>query len=322
MAELENLEQDSAGEQQDRVLSVGEALQAARLAKKLTQQDISNSLRYSIKQIDALEKNEFDLLPDAMIIRGLIRNYAKQLEIDAEPLLAIYRQSTASESNKVITVQSSMRPILLSKERQPWVKYILASIVVAVLLLAWLFYVDYMPESTGVTVKNAPKVIELAAPATVEPLPEIALPAAQRLAEENVAVLDLPAEPNAVLNQPAQAVAGIKPSEATAPEDIKSLSQPVVSMVNPGAADSTQVNPSDKALSMAFAGEAWVRVTDKAGTVIYENIFYDGNKKTIKVSPPLTVIVGNASATKLNFGGQDINLAAHTKNNVARITLE
>ncbi|MEO7343264.1 MAG: helix-turn-helix transcriptional regulator, partial [Methylotenera sp.] len=69
---------------------LGEILLEARTAKKLTQKDVSNSLRISIKQITALETDDFALLPDAMITRGFIRNYARLLEIDAEPLLASY----------------------------------------------------------------------------------------------------------------------------------------------------------------------------------------------------------------------------------------
>lgn len=131
MAELQEIEQqNNENMPESHALSTGAALEAARLAKGMTQQDVSNSLRYSVKQIDALEKDAFDLLPDAMITRGFIRSYARLLEIDAEPLLASYRQLTASESDKAISVQSSMRPVQLTKESQPWLKYILASILV------------------------------------------------------------------------------------------------------------------------------------------------------------------------------------------------
>jgi len=111
-------------------------------------------LRFSVKQIDALENNAFDLLPEAVITRGFIRNYARLLEIDAEPLLASYRASVADDSGKVVTVQSSMHPVQLTKDSLPWLKYVLGSILILLFLLAWLFYVDYMPKSTNVAVEK------------------------------------------------------------------------------------------------------------------------------------------------------------------------
>jgi cytoskeleton protein RodZ len=73
---------------------------------------------------------------------------------------------------------------------------------------------------------------------------------------------------------------------------------------------------------MVFTGQTWVSVTDKSGKVIFEKMAHAGDKETFNAAPPLNVVIGNASATKLDFGGRDVDLAAHTKNNVARITLE
>jgi len=55
---------DSSALQQPAPAELGEVLQAARNAKNLTQMDVFNSLRLSIKQISALENNDFDALPE------------------------------------------------------------------------------------------------------------------------------------------------------------------------------------------------------------------------------------------------------------------
>jgi cytoskeleton protein RodZ len=330
MAELQEMDQGVADEQpQSQPATLGEVLQAARVAKQLTQQDISNSLRYSVKQINALEQCEFDLLPDAMITRGFIRSYAKLLEIDAEPLLASYRQSVSSESDKVIAVRSSMRPVQLTKESQPWLKYILASILVLLFLLAWLFYVDYMPKPSGEAVEKTSEVIEEAAPAATESLPEIALPAAQRMAESDAVVPDLAADPNAAINtatQPATVAADVKPLDTVTQSDLKPLAPPVNQQMQVPVTASpvtiSSVKPADKTLSMSFTAQTWVSVADKSGKVVYEKMSHSGDLATINAAPPLNLVIGNASGTKLNFGGKDIDLAPNTKDNVARITLE
>jgi len=325
MAELQEMEKETTGNgQQDQPATLGQILQAARTAKELSVQDVSDNLRFSVKQINALENGQYDLLPDAMITRGFIRNYARLLELDAEPLLASYRQSVASEADRGITVHSSMRPVQLTKESLPWLKYMLASILVLLFLLAWLFYVDYMPKTSAVAVDKAPEVVAEVPAAAAEPLPEIALPAAQREAEGAVSVPDLQADPNAALNtaaQPATNAADVKPLDTITQADLKPLAPPTTAQSQPPVAVSL-AKPADKTISMAFTAKTWVRVTDKSGKVVYEKVSRSGDQETINAVPPLNLLIGNASGTKLNFGGKDIDLAPNTKDNVARITLE
>lgn len=312
-------------------VSLGAVIQAARLAKNLTQQDVSNALRFSVKQIDALENNSFDLLPDAMITRGFIRNYARLLEIDAEPLLAHYRASVSTEADKVIAVKSSMRPVQLTKDSQPWLKYILASILVLFFLLAWLFYVDYMPKQTAVTPEKAPEVMPETAPAVTQPLPEIALPAAQREADAELAAANVVEGTNVATDT--HATDAKSPDAGTAHADLKSTVQsnqqnnssqqlPVLQTSPTLQQPQVTATVATKSLNMAFTAQTWVSVIDKSGKVVYEKMSHNGDKETVNGMPPFNLVIGNASATKLSFGGKDIDLTAYTKNNVARVTLE
>lgn len=272
--------------------TLGELLVAARNAKKLTQQDVSNNLRFSVKQIDALENNAFDVLPEAMITRGFIRNYARLLEIDAEPLLASYHALVPNAAVETLVVKSSMREVALTKESLPWLNYVLGSILVLLFLLAWFFYVDYMPnltaEKTPVLTAENTTTIE------VTPLPEIALPAAQREEGIETLVADAPSE-----------------NDASKPELIES--EPL---------DDTALNSSTKKISMSFTDKTWVSVTDKSGKVIYEKLQPAGSEDSFDATPPLSLVIGNANATKLMFDGKPVDLAAQTKSNIARVTLE
>ena len=327
MAETQETDKEITGSQpQSQAASLGDMLQTARAAKAFSLQDVSDNLRYSVKQIDALEKGAFDLLPDPMITRGFIRNYARLLEIDAEPLLASYRQSVASESDNLIAMRPTMRPVQLTEESQPWLKYILASIVVVLLLLAWLFYVDYMPKPSNDAADqtSAPEVIEESSSSAAEPLPEIALPAAQRLAEVEAATTDSVADSSFALNLPAQQatnVADVKPADVMSQRDFKPLALPL-NQPSQLPVIAAQAKPADKTVSMAFTAQTWVSVTDKSGKVVLEKILHNGDQETINSALPLNLVIGNASGTKLNFGGKDIDLAPNTKDNVARITLE
>lgn len=216
---------------------LGEALAAARKAKKLTEQDVSNNLRLSIKQISDIENNEFSALPQPMI-RGFIRNYARLLELDAEPLLESYRARVPEKAPKSVSVQSSMYEVVSGKESQPWLKYILSSILILLFLLSWVFYIDYMPkpskpaaEKPAETVVSAPQPTEIA-------LPEVALPAAERQAEAENAAANAP-----VANESANTAVGpTTNNQATAvaaPTSSAATTNPSTNSVNANTANVT-----------------------------------------------------------------------------------
>ncbi|MEW5781728.1 MAG: helix-turn-helix domain-containing protein [Pseudomonadota bacterium] len=67
--------------------SVGAQLRAAREAAQLTHDDVAQTLKFSPRQIAALEADDYAALPGATIVRGFVRNYARLLKLDAAALL-------------------------------------------------------------------------------------------------------------------------------------------------------------------------------------------------------------------------------------------
>jgi len=58
-----------------------------RAERKLSIADVAQRLKYGARQIEALEAEEFDKLPGATFVRGMVRGYAKLLETDPQPML-------------------------------------------------------------------------------------------------------------------------------------------------------------------------------------------------------------------------------------------
>ena len=67
--------------------SPGAALAAARAAQGLTIENISAKLKLTSFQIKAIEADDFSVLPGTVFARGYVRNYARLLNLDAEPLM-------------------------------------------------------------------------------------------------------------------------------------------------------------------------------------------------------------------------------------------
>jgi cytoskeleton protein RodZ len=58
-----------------------------RAERKLSIADVAQRLKYGARQIEALEAEEFDKLPGATFVRGMVRGYAKLLDTDPQPML-------------------------------------------------------------------------------------------------------------------------------------------------------------------------------------------------------------------------------------------
>ncbi|MDP2230420.1 helix-turn-helix domain-containing protein [Methylotenera sp.] len=332
---------------------MGEVLASARNAKKLEVKDVSNNLRLSIKQIEALENNDFDGLPQPMITRGFIRNYARLLELDAEPLLESYRARVPEVLPSALNVQTTSHRILLSRNSQPKLKFSLVIALALLMLLAWFLYTNFIPK---IVIEPAEIITESSGNSSnteTVALPEVALPAAERLPESS-AIASADVEKSEDVNTTAPntpqvdqiatgtevATQGIQlPKEATV--DANTLKENAARTLQVPATSQTatvvQVTEADsaksglkvdnsivgiKSVSISVLEQTWVRISDKTGAVVYEKILQPNSEDGFNGLPPFKVLIGNAKGTKLTFSGQPVDLTDKIKNNVARVTLE
>lgn len=304
-------------EAQPTVSAIGPSFRQAREALGLSVEDVASHLRLSLRQIHALENDEFSALPEATITRGFIRNYARLLEIPAEPLLDVYKAYSPAGGPKAITIQSAN--ILISGgDRRPWLAYISASIVIALLLGAWLLYFEY-PKSQSAQPSVAPVAspVEASSDMVTEPLPIAALPAAER---DQAAVQE--AEP---AQAPSAAAASVEPAVTTpAAVAIPPAASPTSTAPIPSPT-STSAVPSQTGVSkltMHFSQQTWVSVVDRDNKELVNKNKPAGSDEVVEATPPLKLIIGNAAATSLIYNGKSVDLGPHSRLNVARLTLE
>jgi cytoskeleton protein RodZ len=69
------------------LLGIGAELKQAREARGLTTDDVAQQLKFAPRQIESLENERFERLPGPTIARGMVRNYARLLKLDPEPLV-------------------------------------------------------------------------------------------------------------------------------------------------------------------------------------------------------------------------------------------
>ena len=280
-------------------MPLGAILLAARERHQWSIEDVSNHLRLSPRQITALENDDFSALPEPMITRGYIRNYARLLEIDAEPLIEAYRAYAPNTYAHSLAMHSA-NILISSKQQRSWFVYIAGVLVVAVLVGLWLFYTKYVPHQVAkredaAQQQAAQSTFAVPTPGNVAPTEAQPLPQSQDFIP--------PAETDA------PSMAEVPPSAGEAPVTDNQAQQEASTT---GAAK----------LRFSVSEDSWISVRDASGKEIFNKIKRAGSDDEVQGQPPFNVVIGNAGASQLYYNGQPVDLAPHTELNVARITLE
>ncbi|MDZ4180910.1 MAG: helix-turn-helix domain-containing protein [Coriobacteriia bacterium] len=74
--------------------SLGQILSKARRSRGYSLKDADAATRVRAKLLDALERGDYDALPNPAYVRGYIIGYAKFLELDPKPLLDLFAAET------------------------------------------------------------------------------------------------------------------------------------------------------------------------------------------------------------------------------------
>jgi cytoskeleton protein RodZ len=146
---------------------VGRQLVALRQQKGLSVQDVSTRLRFSARQLTALEEGQYDALPDMTFVRAMIRTYARFLESDPAPLIALLEGERPDAVPRLMVVQPVSVPsqgvAFFREVREGNRRWIIAALLLLLLALmgAWVWHLD---DASTEAVTSAPAVTAAPAP--------------------------------------------------------------------------------------------------------------------------------------------------------------
>ena len=136
-------------------------------------------------------------------------------------------------------------------------------------------------------------------------------------------------DPSQVASVPAEDSSNAERRATDSRDETAALTEPGAEVMAPMPDDSLPVRPAIRApdvapgvMRLVFDEESWVEVTDRNGEVILSTLGEQGTTRTVSGQPPLLVVVGNTAGVKLTYNDQPVDLAPHTRADVARLTLE
>ncbi len=127
---------------------IGNTLREARIRKGLTIKDVEAVTKIRSKYLEALEQDDFSVLPGPAFVSGFLRSYATYLKVDGEALLDEYKRyhEPQHEDGSVLRVEPSKHSRSRGvaerqkrKNRRLQRGYVFVGIlaVVVIILLAW-----------------------------------------------------------------------------------------------------------------------------------------------------------------------------------------
>ena len=313
--------------------TAGAMLRAARQAQGLHIAALATMLKVPPRKLEALENDRYDELQGVTFVRALAQTACRALKIDPGPVLDLLPDIDAgnlSQLERGLNAPFRERGARRESAEAPNATRAVLG-VVAVLLLGTLAFLlvpkGWRLPGVGGAVSapevssepaSAAGVIEsvLLPQAALPPSPTPDLPASTPALAP--ALTPTPAPAPALPQAPAVAVV-----TASVPEPAASSARIAPAAPAPSASSASAVAAaSGQLLQLRVRSPSWVEVVDGRSQILLSRTLASGETVGFDGALPMRVRIGNVAATELSFRGRAVDLAALTRDNVARVELK
>ena len=322
-----------AAESLDQAVSAGMMLQHARESAGVPIETLAFLLKVPVNKLEALEMDRHDLLPDTVFARALASSVCRTLKVDPVPVLALlpqsalhaHRQAPLTAQTSFSTYTSEVRSLHRSSVSAP-------ALMAGLLLMAGAAILIFLPVIKEAAINfNTHSFSGKGLLGVITGSP-VASPAGDGIGDQVFVAaatsLDV-AGKTAVVNKLNDGSVTSTPATLLfAPTTLPSLqlAQSMGSVSVPNGDVSSLAGQraaadlsADRVVAFSAATQSsWVKVTDAKGAVVLSRTIAPGEAAFAAGALPLSVIVGRADATQVQVRGQAFDLAAHSRDNVAR----
>ncbi len=281
-------------------ISPGALLKKEREKKGLSHTQISQLTRLRPRFVEALENEEWDLLPAPTFVKGFIRSYAHVLGLDEERVVELYREEAGVDDFS----REFVLPSIPQRKKWPFIVVGLLFLLAAVsAFYAWFTVSTASKKATGT---GAVSVQSL--PVSEKP---IALDEQQKTEKEPLI------EESSLLTADSELTAGVSAVSSETQEKPKTpeIAEPKPAVTLTDAEEKPEVNiPSAagevEALKLQLKGHiterTWVRISID-GLKSKEYIFGPSDTPEWKAEKGFELLIGNAGGIVLEFNGKKMD---------------
>jgi cytoskeleton protein RodZ len=300
--------------------TAGQLLREARLKAGVNLAVLSVTLKVPVRQLEALESNEFDPGKGPVFYRGLASSVCRQLQADPAPILALLPQTTAQLKPLRSAIEPLKSEVSLGISSLPWGRMVSSKVVwVAALMVLLTGAFLWLPGPAqwawldDVKILMADEVLsqEVNEPMAATPVPEMGTPSPSTQASLAASALSIFSKPLAPL--------ATAPAAAMNPQVQPDLPAKPVSSAAPAAAVRTGDSPE---WVFSATGESWLEVRNAQKAVVWSGVVKAGESTRIQTPLPVSVVIGRAQLVSVTLRGQPFDLKPHTQVAVARFEVK
>ena len=302
--ETDQITEDARGHE----ITPGTYLREAREAAGIHLAALAASLKVSVAKLEALEHDQFDLLPDAAFTRALASSVCRMLKLDPVPVLERLPPLDAARFvSQDRGINETFRHRNIGQSSSVWAQISRPAVLAGLVLLLGALVLIFLPSLRGeATLVGADGATEFVSVPALLPSAGL-LP---RDGPEDVATTDV------LEAVAADGLTTDSPQRVTSAAEAASLSAVVP------VKGAVAVVSSTSGVTFNATGASWVKVTDAKGAVVLNRTLKAGDAAEVSGVLPLFAVVGRADVTKVQVRGQAFDLGAVSKNNVARFEVK
>ena len=283
------------------MVSIGALLVSARNHAALSQADVADQINLPISTIKALEKDDYEHLPESTYIRGYLHNYARVAGVDAEGLIKAYNDQHHVEAEVSTTTSSkhSYDATIL------WSTAAVFTILVG-LLVNWWVDEKQIPEQSRKVVNNTTVTV----PTNTEnqPTPQILNNPVKTVDEAET----LPIEE--VSNQTPPQEDETQASDSSTGEMLNADVEQAMEQesLNPNLV--TMSDGSD-VLTVTYVEKSWTEIKDADQNPLMQGLIEPGVVRNLSGKAPFHIFLGNSPGVVIEVNGQYFDHSEYNRSN-------
>ncbi|MGY8907704.1 MAG: RodZ domain-containing protein [Pseudomonadales bacterium] len=293
----------------------GHLLRQAREEQGLSQKETARDLHLTSKVINAIEEDNFELIPSFVFARGYIRSYARHLGLDGQTLVAEFDLAYGVPNNSAKPMSAIRKGVQQSKPGDTWVKLISIVFVVGLVAASIVWWQS----------QNGSQMLPQLSSGAAQELPSDTLVEGLDTDDVNLDLLLLStneSEVDAIVPEAESIIESEEAQVVVVEPVVDPVAEAVTEQAPKEVTDAVVLLPSQAQLVMVFDKDCWVEIKDANGKMVLSDLYSAGDTIEQVITAPIEVLLGRSSGVAtMTFDGRTIDLKPHTRKDIARLTL-
>lgn len=272
----------------------GVSLKRERELRGISLAEISKTTKISVRLLEAIEKDRFDILPEGVFRKSFIKSYAKYLGMNEEQILHEYDlevQPSAASQAAPEKPSVSFRNSSAGSKRA-----LLRTLGILLLLVAAGFGFWYLTRAS-----RKKEVAPLASQTTAMPQAPSGQPRSETISPAAARATPIRGEPTAPPAASTTSAPGKATSPVADPAALKVLGE-LARKPEPAPPIGTE-GSAPLELTVEASYPAWISVS-AGDTTLFSGLMNPAEAKKFSLEAPLKVTLGNAGGVRMQVNGQ------------------